>query len=206
SSDEEENEILATISAMEDFDLDGVPLPETTWTPIKYRPSQVAQFISLMQNKNYKLAKAAKETGIAHDAAYRFNKQRKENEGTVLPSYKLASEVKTKRNNVKTTDDQSEFIEDYVEAHPTCIVKDIMEQLSAKFGDLSVNNSTVYRHITKKKLEFTFTPTQPRIIARNSEDTKEQRRQFVEYLCNNKMGFKRKCVFIDESGFKKNMV
>lgn len=161
---------------MEDFDLDGVPLPEMIWTPIKYRPSQVAQFISLMQNKNYKLAKAAKETGIAYAAAYKFYKQWKENEGTVLPSYKLASELKTKRNNVKITDEQSEFIEDYVEAHPTCIVKDIMEQLSAKFGDLSVNSSTVYRHITKKKKIGVHTPTQPRIVARNSEDTKEQKK------------------------------
>lgn len=158
-----------------------------------------------MQNKNYKLSKAAKETGIAYDAAYKFNKQWKENEGTVLPGYKLASEVKPKRNNVKITDEQSKSIEDYVEAYPTCIVKDIMEQLSANFGDLSVNESTVYRHITKK-LEFTLTRTQPRIAARNSEDTKEQRRQFVEYLGDSDIDFKRKCIFIDESGFKKNMV
>ncbi|EIE78975.1 hypothetical protein RO3G_03680 [Rhizopus delemar RA 99-880] len=143
------------------------------WTPVKYKPSQVAQFISLMQNKNYKLSKATKETGIA--------------------------------NNVKVTDDQSKFIEDYVEAHPTCIVKGIMEQLSANFGDLSVNESTVYRRITKK-LEFTLIHTQPRIAARNSEDTKEQRRQFVEYLGDNNIDFKRKCIFIDESRFKKNMV
>lgn len=74
SSDEEENEILATISAMEDLDLDGVPLPKMIWTPVKYKPSHVAQFISLMQNKNYKLSKAAKETGIAYNAAYKFNK------------------------------------------------------------------------------------------------------------------------------------
>jgi hypothetical protein len=191
SSDEEENELLTTISAIEDLDLDGVSLPEMIWTPIKYKPSQVAQFISLMQNKNYKLAKTAKETGIAYDAAYKFNKKWKENEGTVLPGYKLASEVKTKRDNVKITDEQSEFIEDYFEAHPTCIVKDIMEQLSAKFGDPSVNDSTVYRYITKK-LEFTLTRTQRRIAARNSEDTKEQRRQFVEYLGDNNVDFKRK--------------
>ncbi|KAI8082204.1 hypothetical protein BDF21DRAFT_417352 [Thamnidium elegans] len=80
---------------MEDLDLDDVPLPEMILTPVKYRPSQVAQFISLMQNKNYMLAMAAKETGISYDTAYKFNKQWKENEGTVLPSYKLASEVKT---------------------------------------------------------------------------------------------------------------
>ncbi|KAG2215415.1 hypothetical protein INT45_005444 [Circinella minor] len=190
---------------MEELDLDGVPLPKMIWTPVKYKPSQVAQFISLMQNKNYKLLKVAKETGIVYDAAYKFNKQWKENEGTVLPGYKLASEVKTKRNNVKITDERSKFIEDYVEAHPTCIVKDITEQLSANFGDLSVNESTVYRHITKK-LEFTLTRTQPRIAARNSEDTKEQRREFVEYLGDNDINFKRKCIFIDESGFKKNMV
>lgn len=74
SSDEEENKILATISAMEELDLDGVPLPKMIWTPVKYKPSQVAQFISLMQNKNYELSKATKETSIAYDAAYKFNK------------------------------------------------------------------------------------------------------------------------------------
>ncbi|KAI8880089.1 hypothetical protein K501DRAFT_296655 [Backusella circina FSU 941] len=134
------------------------------WTPNKYRPSQVAQFISLMQNENYKLAKAAKETGIAYDAAYKFNNNR------------------------------NLYVEDYVEAHPACIVKDIMEQLSAKFGDLPVNDSTVYRHITKKIGLATLK------IQRN------RRKHFVEYLCDNNMDFKRKCVFIDESGFKKNMI
>ncbi|KAG2221016.1 hypothetical protein INT45_009265 [Circinella minor] len=105
---------------MEELGLDGVPPSKMIWTSVKYKPSQVAQFISLMQNKNYKFSKAAKETGIAYDAAYKFNKQWKENEGTVLPDYKLALEVKTKRNNVKIIDEQSKFIEDYVEAHPTC--------------------------------------------------------------------------------------
>ncbi|KAG1336672.1 hypothetical protein G6F62_006174 [Rhizopus arrhizus] len=73
-----DNEGGATIKhAMEDLDLDGVPLPEMIWTPIKYKPSQVAQFISLIQNKNYKLAKAAKEAGIAYDAAYNIGEEQK---------------------------------------------------------------------------------------------------------------------------------
>ena len=83
---------------MEELDLDGVPLLKMIWTPVKYKPSRVAQFISLTQKKTYKLSKAVKETGIAYNAAYKFNKQWKENEGTVVPGYKLASEVKTKRN------------------------------------------------------------------------------------------------------------
>lgn len=60
---------------MEELDLDGVLLPKMIWTPTKYKPSQVVLFISLMQNKNCKLSKAAKETDIAYDAAYKFNEQ-----------------------------------------------------------------------------------------------------------------------------------
>ncbi|KAI8077668.1 hypothetical protein BDF21DRAFT_464115 [Thamnidium elegans] len=69
------SELLATISAMKELGSDGVPVPKMIWTPVKYKPSQVAQLISLMQNRNYKLSEAAKGTGIAYDAAYKFNKQ-----------------------------------------------------------------------------------------------------------------------------------
>lgn len=70
---------------------------------------------------------------------------------------------------------------------------------------MTINESSVYRHITDK-LQFTLTRTQPRITERNSEDTIKKRRRFVEYLMENTVDFKRKCVFVDENGFKKNMV
>lgn len=203
SSEEEEIETLA--QAMEELDLGGIPLPDMVWTSTKYKPTQVTQLITLMQNSSMKLPKAAKETGIEYATAYKFYKEWKANEGTVLPGYKLASEIKKKGNNIKLTEEHSQFIEDYIQEHPTCIVKDVTELLLAKFNGLSVDPSTVYRHITEK-LEFTLTRTQARLVARNSDDTKEQRVQFVEYLAENKIDYKRHCIFVDESGFKKNMV
>ncbi|KAI9250221.1 hypothetical protein BDA99DRAFT_564189 [Phascolomyces articulosus] len=101
-------------------------------------------------------------------------------------------------------DDHSLFIENYVE-HPTCdVVKGAINELSKKFKGLKINPSTVYRHITQK-LSFTFPRTQPRVADRNSEDTIKARRQFVEYLLENNIEFKRKCVSVNESEFKKNM-
>ncbi|KAG1168578.1 hypothetical protein G6F46_000647 [Rhizopus delemar] len=166
SSEEEEVEMLA--QAMDELDLGRVPLPKMVWTSAKYKPSQVAQFISLMQNTNTKHPKAAREAGISHAIAYKFDKEWIDNGGAVLPGYKVASEIKRKGYNVKITEEHSQFIENYIEECPTCIVKDVTEHVCAIFEGSSINESTVYRHITEK-LEFTLTRTQPRLAARNTD-------------------------------------
>jgi hypothetical protein len=50
--------------------------------------------------------------------------------------------------------------------------------------------------------------TQASFVNRNSDDTPEQHRQFVEYIdvMNDDAFYKRRCIFVDESGFKTNMV
>lgn len=70
SSEEEEIETLA--QAMEELDLGGIPLPDMVWASTKYKPTQVTQLITLMQNTSMKLPKAAKETGIEYATAYKF--------------------------------------------------------------------------------------------------------------------------------------
>lgn len=50
-SDEEEDDLLDTIQAIEEIDFDITPLPSMAWTSIKYKQSQVTQFIGLMQRK-----------------------------------------------------------------------------------------------------------------------------------------------------------
>lgn len=92
-----------------------------------------------------------------------------------MTGYKLASEVKLKGNNIKLTGNHSQFIDNYVEKHPTCIVKDVTDCLCDAFDDLMINELSVYRHITDK-LQFTLTRIQPRVAERNSEDTIEKRR------------------------------
>lgn len=104
-----------------------------------------------------------------------------------MPGYKLASEVKLKGNY---TGSHSQFIDNYIENHPTCIVKDVTDCLCAAFDDLTINESSVYRHITDE-LHFTLTRTQSRIAERNFEDTIEKRRQFVEHLMENSVDFKK---------------
>ncbi|CAO3687471.1 unnamed protein product [Rhizopus stolonifer] len=115
----------------------------------------------------------------------------KKNGGIILPGYKPGSEVKHA----------------FIEKHPTCIVKDATESLCETFQGLTINESTVYRHITEK-LEFTLTRTQARFVNRNSDDTLEQRRQFIEDIdaMNEGNFYKKRCIFVDESGFKKNMI
>ncbi|KAI8063735.1 uncharacterized protein B0P05DRAFT_590272 [Gilbertella persicaria] len=117
--------------------------------------------------------------GIGLKAAYKFKDQWKKNGGTILPGYKPASEVKRKGNTVKLTEEHSQYLHAFIEKHPTCIVKDATESLCETFQGLTINESTVYRHITEK-LEFTLTRTQARSVNRNSDDTLEQRRQFIE--------------------------
>ncbi|KAG1303212.1 hypothetical protein G6F64_010268 [Rhizopus arrhizus] len=125
--------------AIEEFELGLARLPAMVWTPTKYKPSQMAGFISLIQNHNFKISKAAVKAQIEPKSAYKYHNEWRANGGTVLPCYKLAYEVKLKE--------------------------------------------------------------------RNSEDTIKKRRRFVEYLMENTVDFKRKCVFVDENGFKKkNMV
>ncbi|RCH81325.1 hypothetical protein CU097_000930, partial [Rhizopus azygosporus] len=114
---------------MEEVDLEATPLPNMIWIPIKYRPRDVAQFISLLQNKNYKVAKAAKEASIGLKAAYKFNDQWRKHEGIILPGYKPVSEIKRKGNNIKLTEEHSQYLNEFVEKYPTCIVKDATEPL-----------------------------------------------------------------------------
>ncbi|KAG2230253.1 hypothetical protein INT48_009823 [Thamnidium elegans] len=188
SSEDEDDSHFNTAVAMEEIDLEATPLPNMIWTPTKYKPKDVAQFISLLQNKNLKI-------------------NGKKNGGTILPGYKPASEVKRKGNNVKLTEEHSQYLHAFIEKHPTCIVKDATESLCETFQGLTINESTVYRHITEK-LEFTLTHTQARFVNRNSDDTLEQRRQFIEDIdaMNEENFYKKRCIFVDESGFKKNMV
>ncbi|CEP18228.1 hypothetical protein [Parasitella parasitica] len=204
---DEDDDHFNTAVAMEEIDLEATPLPNMIWTPTKYKPKDVAQFISLLQNKNFKVSKAAKETGIGIKAAYKFNDQWGKNGGTILPGYKPVFEVKRKGNNVKLTEENSQYLNEFVEKHPTCIVKDATESLCETFHGSTINEFTVYRHITEK-LEFTLTRTQARFVNRNSDDNLEQRRQFIEHIdaINDETFYKRRCIFVDESGFKKNMV
>ncbi|KAG1255818.1 hypothetical protein G6F68_010076 [Rhizopus microsporus] len=134
SSEEEEVETLA--QAMDELNLGRVPLPNMVWTSIKYKTSQVVQFISLMQNTNMKLPQSAKEAKVEYAMGYIFNKEWKANGRTVSPGYKLAYEVKIRGNNVKITEERSQFIEDYIEKSCTCIVKDVRELLCATFEGL----------------------------------------------------------------------
>ncbi|KAI8885505.1 hypothetical protein K501DRAFT_156724, partial [Backusella circina FSU 941] len=80
----------------------------------------------------------------------------------VLPGYKLTFEVKVKCNSVKLTEHYSQFIDNYVEEQPTCIVKDVTDSLCAVFGDMSITESSIYHHITDK-FQCTLSHTQSRI-------------------------------------------
>lgn len=92
------------------------------------------------------------------------------------------------------TEEHSQYLDAFIEKHPTCIVKDATESLCETFQGLTILESTVYRHITEK-LEFTLTRTQARLVNRNSDDTLEQRRQFIEDID----------AMNEENFYKKNM-
>ncbi|KAI9249778.1 hypothetical protein BDA99DRAFT_548714 [Phascolomyces articulosus] len=151
SEDETESSNGAPDISMEERELGWVSNPNLVWTPIKCKPEQVAQFIRSIQNINVKVKNGAKIANID-----------------------LSTGTKPKQNNLKLTDDHSQFIENYVEGHPTCIVKDATDALCEAFDNLTVSQSTVYRHITEK-LSFTLTLTQPKVADRNSEDILEAR-------------------------------
>ncbi|KAI8327844.1 hypothetical protein EDC96DRAFT_569620 [Choanephora cucurbitarum] len=134
-SEDEDDDHFNTAVAMEEIDLVAMSLPNMIWTPTKYK----------------------------FKAAYKFNDQWRKNAGTILPGYKPVFEVKRKGSNVKLTEEHSQYLNEIVEKHPTCIVKDATESLRETFHGLAVNESTLYRHITEK-LEFTLTRTQARFV------------------------------------------
>lgn len=65
-----------------------------------------------------------------------LNKQWKANGGIIFPGYKLVFDVKSKRNNIKTTNKQPKFIGDYIETDLICTVKGVIEQPCAVFNGL----------------------------------------------------------------------
>ena len=91
------------------------------------------------------------------------------------------------------TDEHSQFIEHYVEKYPICIVKDATDELCKAFEGLKITQGTVYRHLTGK-LSFTLTRTQPKGAECNCEDNIEAHRQFVEYIIENNIDFKKNMV------------
>ncbi|KAG1052178.1 hypothetical protein G6F43_005664 [Rhizopus delemar] len=142
--------------------------------------------------------------GAAIESLYQTERK---NGVTILPGYKPVSEVKRKGNDKKLTEEHSQYLNQFVEKHPTCIVKDATQSLCEAFHGLIMNEFTVYRHINEK-LEFALTLIQARFINRNSDDTLEHRGQFIEDIdaMNDETFYKRRCIFVDEIEFKKNMV
>lgn len=57
---------------MEEIKLGAIQLSHMVWTQTKYKPQQFAQFIFLLQNKNYE---GALEVSIKINSAYKFRKQ-----------------------------------------------------------------------------------------------------------------------------------
>lgn len=179
--------------------------PRLVWTLNKYKPEQVAQFIALVRNENMSIADGARKALINSSTAYKLHKEWKKNKGAILPGYKPVSEVKRNGRNTKLSDEHSEFLAQYIEDNRTCFVKDATDALCEVFEDLSISKSAVHRHFTQK-LSFTLTRSRPLTAARNSKDTLEARRQLVQYLLERNIDFLDNCVFVDESGFVKNMV
>lgn len=112
----------------------------------------------MIQNENLTIADAAQKVFIKPSVAYKFHKQWRLNGGSVLPGYVPASEVKPKGNNAKLNAEHSQFLEQYVEDQPTCIIKDATASLCDAFQGLTIDESTVYRHLTEK-LSFTLIRT-----------------------------------------------
>ena len=52
-SEDEDDDHFNTAVAMEEIDLEAIPSSNMIWTPTKYKPKDVAQFISLLQNKKF---------------------------------------------------------------------------------------------------------------------------------------------------------
>ncbi|KAI7905212.1 uncharacterized protein BX663DRAFT_550041 [Cokeromyces recurvatus] len=64
SEDEEEKSSSSMELVMDKIELGVMQLPHMIWAPTKYKPQQIAQFISLLQIKNCKIRKAALEARI----------------------------------------------------------------------------------------------------------------------------------------------
>ncbi|KAI8348852.1 hypothetical protein EDC96DRAFT_554725 [Choanephora cucurbitarum] len=114
----EDDDHFNTAVAMEEIDLEATPLPNMIWTPTKYKPKDVPHFILCCKTNILNLMINGRKIG-----------------GTILPGYKPVFEVKRKGNNAKLTEEHSQYLKEFVEKHPTCILEFTMIRTQARFAN-----------------------------------------------------------------------
>jgi transposase len=104
----------------------------------------------------------------------------------------------------KLNDAHTVFIFEMVRNDPTTTVNDIAAALREKFVGLNVSPKTVCLHM-KRKCQVTYKRIIPQYFGRNSPNTVEKRFTIVSSWMQSGIDFMNDCVFIDESGFNRNM-
>ncbi|CAG8796814.1 7312_t:CDS:2, partial [Cetraspora pellucida] len=91
------------------------------------------------------------------------------------------------------------FLEEAIEQEPWITIADLIQELVDQFPNLQLSDRTVARYI--RNMGFTLKRLTVVPEGRNSDDTIQKRKQYVERIYNENINIYSDMVYIDETGF-----
>ena len=96
------------------------------------------------------------------------------------------------------TEEHSRFLENFYDNDAAATLQQAQEALEKEFG-ISITLSGLHKHLVEK-CSFTMKKLEKHSEARNSEETKAKRAEWVAWTIASQIDY-HKCIFIDEAGF-----
>jgi transposase len=113
------------------------------------------------------------------------------------------TERQTKVPN-QLTEEHKRCLIDFFDENPQAYIKDGLEELTSKFGALSIKKTRLHEFM-KEECNLSFKKVAFWPEGRSKEGTIGERLEWVKKWSETDMDFAKNCVFIDESGFDINM-
>ncbi|CAO3619058.1 unnamed protein product [Cunninghamella echinulata] len=157
------------------------------------------RLIMLILDSLLKAAQAGRQLGIQERTTQRWWKEYCENTDTFFNSKK-----KIKRKTKKLHDIHKKHIVECIDDNPSTAVDQVMESLIKKFEDLDIKKSAVHKFMNEE-CQLTFKKAAFYSTRRLSEETINNRYEWIVHWKNTDMDYYKNCIFIDESGFNVNM-
>lgn len=168
---------------------------KTKKTCRKYTREQVVEFCGLTQER-WPIKAAANKTGIILQTAYRYAQYYSEHQ-EVPDIWKPRGPSKAQILGTV----HEFFIRELIDHRGTYTLGYMRETLMQKFPEVVISRTAFY-HFIKDKCALSIKKVQQISEHRNSDETKQKRREAVlGWLTDKDMDFENNCVFLDEAGF-----
>jgi hypothetical protein len=166
-----------------------------------YSDDQKTLFIYLHKIKLLNAAESARRAGVKVRTGQAWSARMKED-----PNWNIY-EKQTNQNKVGTGQLQEKhkaFLLDYFDEYPSARVKDAIDGLTENFENFSLKETVVGKYI-REDCNLTIKKVTRHPHARNTDNTRKERHDWVKTWSKTDMDFNSNCVFIDESAFDINM-